>query len=590
MESYKKSNLILILSQLFTRLSKRRRYQLFFLLLTMIASGIAEMLTLASIIPFLSLISSPSEILNQSYIQNITKIIGINETNQLLLLTTLIFCLTVLFSSIIRIGNLWLGHKLVAKIGSDLSCDIYLHNLYQPYSYHIKSNSSEIITTATSYITATISVLQSSLRLINSLFISTFLVISLLLIDWHLALFSTIIFALLYFFLGLISKNRLFRNSKLIATLQGEQIKSLQEGLGAIRDVILDHSQKIYFNSYCKIDKKLRETEQQNAFLGNFPRFSFEAIGLILIALFALFVSERSEGVSKIIPILGSFALGAQKLLPAIQNLYGSWAAIKSQITSIENVILHLNKPLENSIHKNNLVPLKLNDYIKFSNISFKYSDQKRMILDNINLQIFKGERIGIIGQTGSGKSTILDLIMGLLIPIKGQIYIDSLNLHDQNNSAEIINKWRISVAHVPQAIFLADTSIAENIAFGIPKENIDIIKVKKVAEEAKISNFIESIPNKYNTFVGERGVRLSGGQRQRIGIARALYKETELLIFDEATSALDSKTESDVINSIENLNKNLTIIVVAHRLETLKNCDRIFSLDNNNLKEISMQ
>jgi len=279
------------------------------------------------------------------------------------------------------------------------------------------------------------------------------------------------------------------------------------------------------------------------------------------------------------IPVLGALALGAQRLLPALQQAYSAYSAIKGSKSSFEDVLNLLDQPLPEYVGQPAPEPIPFAKEIKLNNLDFRYTEDSPWVLKNINLSLKKGSRIGFIGVTGSGKSTLLDIIMGLLSPTNGGLSIDQQLIDNQNRRA-----WRAHIAHVPQNIYLSDGTIEENIAFGIAKELIDHQRVKKAAQQAQIAELIEQWKGGYQTFVGERGVRLSGGQRQRIGIARALYKQADVLIFDEATSALDNKTEQAVMSAIEGLDKKLTILIIAHRLTTLKGCDQIVEISKENV------
>ncbi len=303
---------------------------------------------------------------------------------------------------------------------------------------------------------------------------------------------------------------------------------------------------------------------------------------MALISIFVLALSYRPGGMNDALPVLGMLALGAQRLLPLMQQLYGNWSVVTGNKAAMLDVLDLLDQKLPTSANQPSPLPLLFSEAIIFDNIRFQYEINGPWVLNGIDLVIPKGSRAGFIGSTGSGKSTALDLLMGLLEPTEGRIQVDGQTISHEHQRA-----WQRSIASVPQNIFLTDSTITENIAFGIPVDQIDIERVLQAAEQARIAEFIENCPKGYNTIVGERGVRLSGGQRQRIGIARALYKKASVLIFDEATSALDSETEDAVMQAIEGLSKNLTILIIAHRISTLKNCDFIIKLDNG---KITMQ
>jgi ATP-binding cassette subfamily B protein len=305
-----------------------------------------------------------------------------------------------------------------------------------------------------------------------------------------------------------------------------------------------------------------------------------EALGMVLISVLAYSLAKQADGMVKAVPVLGAMALGAQRLLPVLQQVYSSWTAIQGSQASLQDTIELLDQPLPDYAGQSPAEPLPFKKIISLNNLYFSYSPKLPYVLNGVNLTITKGSRVGFIGATGSGKSTMLDIIMGLLQPTNGTLEIDGQIVVPRNQCA-----WQAHIAHVPQAIYLADSSIEENIAFGVPIDKIDFERVRKAAQQAQIAESIEGWPKQYQTFVGERGIRLSGGQRQRIGIARALYKQADVIIFDEATSALDNETELAVMQAIEGLSKDLTLLIIAHRLSTLKNCTQIVELGEGGIK-----
>jgi ATP-binding cassette subfamily B protein len=299
-----------------------------------------------------------------------------------------------------------------------------------------------------------------------------------------------------------------------------------------------------------------------------------EAIGMVIIVLVAFLLTQTEGGMIGALPTLGAIALGGQKLLPASQQVYSTYSTIKGTKKSLDDVVMLLEQPLPKNINTISPLSVAFNNGIKLENLSFRYTQDSAWVLKNINLSIAKGSRIGFMGETGSGKSTLIDIIMGLIRPSNGKLLIDDELINFENSRA-----WQSHIAHVPQNIYLSDTSISENIAFGVPRDEVNIKQVEEAAKKAKLDDLIGSWKDGYEAIIGERGVKLSGGQRQRIGIARALYKQADLLVFDEATNALDSNTEREVMSAINNLNKDLTILIIAHRLTTLKQCDLIISI-----------
>jgi len=362
--------------------------------------------------------------------------------------------------------------------------------------------------------------------------------------------------------------------------LRRQVVENIQLAMGAIRDVILDSNQKYYYDLHSEIDRKIRIVQPKMFLLQTFPRSLIEPAGIAVISIVGLIFISRGS-FEEALPLIGALALGAQKILPYSQKIYEALSGLNGAKPTLARVLIHLKKNDLSSIRKFE-APIKITfkDSIVLKNVSFRYSLNSPWVLKNINLEIKKGERVGIVGITGGGKSTLTDLIMGLLTPTSGQIFIDGVELNQQINP-QLTASWRRLISHVPQNIYMSNSTIRENIAFGEEPKKINMDKVRIAAESAEISEYIEQTSQKYFSMVGERGIKLSGGQRQRIGIARALYKECSLLVFDEATSALDSGTESKIINTINKISKEITVITIAHRISTIEKCNRIISIDN---------
>ena len=549
----------------------------------MIAASFAEILSIGAVLPFLAVLTDPARIFKLSIAQPLIQTLGLTTPNQLLFPLTLAFGIAAIISGAMRLLLLWANTRLAFATGADLSINIYRRTLYQPYSVHVARNSSEVISGISNKTSGVIfGVIVPTLTLISSSIMLIAILIVLLSVDPVIALSAFGGFGLIYSFIIKLTRNRQLINSKCIALESTQVIKSLQEGLGGIRDVLIDGSQAVYCNIYRTADQPLRLAQGNSSFIGASPKFAIEALGMMLIALLAYMLACQPDGISKAIPVLGALALGAQRLLPVLQLAYGSWSGIQGGQAGLKDTLELLDQPLPGYVDQPVPEPIQFQHYIALKQLSFRYSQQTPEVLKNLNLTIPKGSSMGFIGLTGSGKSTLLDIVMGLLKPTEGTLDIDAEAITESNNRA-----WQAHIAHVPQAIFLADSSIEENIAFGVPKTKIDHKRVQEAAKKAQIADIIETWPKKYQTFVGERGIRLSGGQRQRIGIARALYKRADVIIFDEATSALDNETEQAVMQAIESLSTDLTILIIAHRLTTLKNCNQIVELGDGGIKRI---
>lgn len=569
-------NLSDLLLQLWRHLSRRRQRQFWLLIVLMLISSVAEVLSVGAVVPFLGILIDPERLFRQSLVADISRDLGINSADQLVFPLTLTFALAALLAGAIRIFLLWVNTRLAYATGAELGLEVYRRTLYQSYQAHLSLKSSEVISGITTKINGvTFGVLLQLLVLFSSIGLFAAIVITLIAIDPRTATLVAIGFGASYGLITFLTRRRIHRNSQRIAYEQTQVVKALQEGLGGIRDVLLDGTQATYCNIYSQADQPLRRALGSNTFISQCPRYIMEAVGLLLIALMTYVVSRQDGGIATALPVLGALALGLQRLLPALQNIYTAWSNIAGQHASLAIVIELLSQPLPEEVLQPTPEPLHLQNTISFNHVSYRYACNGPWVLNGINLTISKGSRIGFVGTTGCGKSTTLDLMMGLLVPTRGELLVDGKPVNGKRLKA-----WQKTIAHVPQNIYLSDCSIAENIAFGVPLKDIDMDRMRHAARQAQIADFIENNPDRYKTFVGERGIRLSGGQRQRIGIARALYKKASVLVFDEATSALDNVTEQTVLDAIDGLSNELTILLVAHRISTVRNCDTIFELE----------
>jgi ATP-binding cassette, subfamily B, bacterial PglK len=565
-----------LLLRLWSCLGVRRRRQFVLLLGLVAVSALAEVFTLGAVLPFLGILIAPDKVFHHPLAANIVRAWGITSANQMILPLTVAFASAALISGAIRILLLWVSTRLAFATGADLSIDVYRRTLYQPYGVHVALNSSEVISGITSKVGDTVTVLNQLLTLISSMVLLVAITLALFAINPVVASLAIVGFGASYGLITWMSRRRLHRNSQRIAYQHTQMIKALQEGLGGIRDVLLDGTQPLYCDIYRRADHLFRRAQGATFFIASSPRFGMEALGMVVIAALAYGLSRQAGGVASALPVLGTLALGAQRLLPALQQSYSSWAIIAGCQASLAKTIELLEQPLPADELQPAPAPLHFQDTIRFSLVRFRYASDGPWVLDDVNFTIHKGARVGFVGGTGSGKSTTIDLFMGLLAPTEGEVLVDS-----EPVIGDRVRAWQRTIAHVPQSIYLADTTVAENIAFGVPRELIDLDRVKLAARQAQIAEFIESRPEGYDASVGERGIRLSGGQRQRIGIARALYKQASVLMFDEATSALDNATEKSVLDAIDGLDRELTIVLIAHRLTTVRRCDTIVELEH---------
>lgn len=565
----------LLIVKLWGHVGLSRRRQFILLLGLIMLSAFAEVVSLSAVLPFLGMLTAPEKVYAYPGVAQVALLFGLNSAEELLLPIATMFALAAVVAGLMRIALLFTSTKLAFGCGADLSLDIYRRTLYQPYSVHISRNSSEVISGITNKVATAVSVLNQVLNLISSIALIIAITLALFVIDARIATISCATFGGAYVLISSLSRRKLKSNSLLIAAGQIQVVKALQEGLGGIRDVLLDGTQPVYCSVFHKASQQLRRAQGSNLFLSGSPRFAMESLGMVLIALLAYGLSLQPGGMDKALPVLGALALGAQRLLPALQQAYNAWATIRGSQASLGATIELLNQSVSAELLLQSPAPMRFANVIEFKNVRFRYSPAGPWVLDGLNLAIRKGERVAFVGSTGSGKSTTLDLLMGLIDPVEGRFLIDRNSL-----SKNQVRAWQRTIAHVPQSIFMADATIAQNIALGLEQAHVNMERVRWAAEQAHIAEFITGQQYGYDAIVGERGVRLSGGQRQRIGIARALYKEADVLVFDEATSALDNTTEQSVMEAIQGLGPQLTVILIAHRLTTVRECDTIFELE----------
>jgi len=570
------------LLQLIQLLSKATKIKLTKVCLLMLITAALELISLGAIYPLLTAVTNQQILDEYTYLTYIATVLDLKTSIDKTILLATTFSLLALISGYVRVLSIKYQIKTSHIIGANLSVDILKKTLSRTYLDQINTNSSKIIAGITSKCDHLImSGIYPSLVLINSAIILIVIVGTLIIINPFISLLSIFGFGATYFVVMHICKKGLSRDSIIVAHESERVIKILQESLGGIRDVILGGAEKIYVDTYRRACTSLQMSVANIQITSASPRYIIEPIGMTLISVLACILIAKSTNDEVIVPLLGIFAIAAQRTIPLLQQAYSAWSAIVGGSLSFKDALEMLSQPasLERDEDQH---PLKFEKDIELKNITFSYKENGKKELNDINLVIKKGSRVGIIGETGGGKSTLVDCIMGLLLPKIGSIKIDGEPLTEKNK-----HLWHKNIAHVTQAIFLADTSVAENIAFGVPYNQIDFERVTKAAESAQILSVIKLWKNGFNEVIGERGVKISGGQRQRIGIARALYKKAELVVLDEATSALDLDTEKEVMSAIESSNKDKTIIIVAHRLETLKNCTEIIKMQNGKIVDI---
>lgn len=569
---------------LWQALSRRRRRQLLALQLLSLVAAAGEVANLGALLPFLRLLANPAEGL-QALGPLAAPLRGLPEQH-LLLGLGLGFMAVVVLSSTLRVVTIQSQLRLAALIAADLGEQVFAAVLQKPFVWHLRHNSSQVLGYLTKDVDQAYSSLQALLLIVVNLAIVLLLGGSLIALAPAVMLVIGTLLAGFYLLVFRFTRGALRADGERYTTYYQSSLQVAQEALGGIRDVLLDRSQPFFLAAYRQRNEVYRLAIAAINSKAQVPRYLIEGFAVILIVGLSLVLAMSGQGIERQLPLLGTLALGAYRLLQPLQQCFSALSILQANQASLVRLQPLMAAPQPAMapsgpalIEAGPPTPL-----VQLEAVSFSYSAEGPWVLRDLNLAIQPGERLAFVGSTGSGKSTCSDLILGLLAPSQGKVWVHGQDLH---GAPGLLAAWERLVAHVPQQIYLSDASFAANIAFGVPDEQIDQQRVRQAAEQARIAELIESSPEGYTTVVGERGVRLSGGQKQRIGIARALYKQAQLLVLDEATSALDNRTEAEVMAAIEGLNHRITVVMIAHRLSMVERCDRIVLLDQGVIKAL---
>lgn len=566
------------LKPLWLALSPRRRKQLLGLQVLSLAAAAGEVANLGALLPFLRLLANPAEGLLA--LGPLAAPLRELPEQHLLLALGLAFMAVVIASTLLRVFTICIQMRLGALIAADLGEQVFAAVLQKPFAWHLQHNSSSVLGHLTKDVDQSASSIKSLLLVVVNLGIVVLLGASLIALAPGVMLVIGALLAVFYLVVFRFTRAALRADGERLTSSYQGSLQVAQEGLGGIRDVLLDRTQPFFLDSYRSRNLTYRLAMSAINTKAQVPRYLIEGFAVILIVGLSLSLAVSGQGIERQLPLLGTLALGAYRLLQPLQQCFAALSSLQANQASLDHLepFLQTNSA-QQVLQPKNVLRLKCPadaPLLQLVQVSFRYSSTGPWVLRDLDLSIRSGERLAFVGSTGSGKSTTSDLILGLLAPSEGQLLVQGLDLQ---GTPGLVAAWQQRVAHVPQQIYLSDASFAANIAFGVPSEQIDPQRVLLAAEQARIAELIKSSADGYATVVGERGVRLSGGQRQRIGIARALYRQAELLVLDEATSALDNRTEAEVMEAIDSLDRNITVILIAHRLSTVKRCDRIVLL-----------
>lgn len=572
-----------IIKQLFALLTQKQRKRFFVLQILVVLSAFVEIIGVISIIPFMALVGDMNQLKQDTIFAQLYQMSGISSELYFVFLLGLAVLLMLFISALISMFTTWKACMFGCEIGSEISSRLYLHYLKQQWLFHTlnsTANLTKLLHTETSRVSGGIlmPLMQMNARVLFSILLS----FSIFIYDPKVGVVGFFIFAMAYLVLYKFVRVRLQRNGKILSQESGVRFRLINEGFGGIKDILLLGREHHFVNHYKFTNQKLAYSLGTNQALSLVPRYFIELIAfssLITLTLYLLMSHNGNLGI--ILPIISVYVLATFRLLPAFQQIYVCLAAIKSNMASFESIKQDLFKSsrLEITSNKSDQTSLNLMEKISLEDVSFTYPGKVTPTLNQINISILANSVVGIVGESGSGKSTLINILLGLIEPQEGLLKIDSTPINDKNRRS-----WQNTIGFVAQSIFLSEGTISENVAFGIPPDQINLEQVQTALKLAHLSELIKSLEHGIHTKVGERGVQLSGGQRQRIGIARALYHEAKVLVFDEATSSLDGITEKMIIEDIHEFSGQKTIIMVAHRLKTVKKCDLIFFMDKGKL------
>jgi len=570
-----KISLLNVLRKIGLQLDASRKGNIKFVLLLSVFCSFAESISLAMLVPFISFFVNPENYIFNNFFKTFFGFLNITDQKDILTFVSISFISVVLFTSFIRLKYIKFSNKLTDNISSDFRIKIFKFLINQNFSYYFKHGSNEILSNLAQKTAAFSIVLFATINIITSSLISL-AIITILIINEP--FYTPLIITSIILFFAIVFKiksSSILNKGQNINSNQNFMFDILQNAVGYLPEIIIYNLRSFFLKTLSKISKEIATSGANIRTVGMYPKIYLETF-IIIFVVFLIYFSELSErSIETNISYLAILAFGAQKCLPLINNIYSLGISIKSNLPSVNSFLSILDGGTREEISEQNIKVLKFEKNIQLKNISFQYNKNSSNIINNLNLNLIKGQKIVIKGQTGSGKSTLANIISGLLKPSEGQIFVDNILIDNKN-----LISWQKNIAIVPQTVFLNDATIVENIAIAQDINTINLERVKSSVKLAQIDKFIESLPNKLNERVGERGVRLSGGQRQRIGIARALYRNAKIIILDEPTNALDLETEKLVLDSITKLGSEITLLMISHSDNSLDYFDKIIDLD----------
>jgi ATP-binding cassette, subfamily B, bacterial PglK len=579
------------LRELFSLLTRQQRRRLLLLQGLIIIMSFAEIASVVSIGPFMAVVGDVQRLEGEGWMAWAYQSSGLQSPEAFLTLLGVMVLVILFLSAMLSMYTTWRLSLYSASVGAELSSRLYRFYLHQPWLFHSGQSTSRLIAKVSQEVQRTTNkIIGPSLQLNAKLIMVSTMILAIFLYQPIVATAGALIFAVTYLLLYKTVRRFLVANGRRVTRAQVKRFKLMTEGFGGIKDLLLMHRQETFVSRFEKASYSVARGQGVTHGLSDAPRYAIELVAFASIVLLVVYLLNLYEGnLGAILPVISIYALAGFKMLPAFQKIYAAVSVIRGNLASYHSIRDDLVasrevagvRGTEGVGRAEGELPLAHEHAIVLQDVTFAYPGKKDRALNGLTLTIPANRMIGLVGASGSGKSTAVDMLLGLIQPDTGEVLIDGVPLGPAN-----LRRWQASLGLVPQQIFLADASILENVAFGVEQDLIDEARAVEALRLAQLDELIEKLPEGIHTWVGERGVQLSGGQRQRIGIARALYQQARVLVLDEATSALDGITERRVMEDIQRLAGNLTIVLIAHRLTTVKGCDMIYILESGQLAD----
>ncbi len=568
-----------VLRKLFSLLTRRERRNLLIVFAAVLVMASLQVMSVASIMPFLSVAANPSSIQENPYLRWAYTTFEFSSTSSFLIVLGVAALLILLTSNAFIIFTRWLMERYAWGRNHSLSRRLLRSYLYRPYEYFLTRNSAELGKNILEEVKEiTDQMLKPTLLGIAKGIVALFIVGFLVYFDPAVAVIVALVLGTAYSSIYLLIRRQLDRRGEVRVASNTKRYQFVGEAFGGIKEVKIRGKEEAFLDQYDDPSRRYARNQAIYRVLKRTPRYAIEGVAFGGIILIAIYLIAAREGIQSVIPVLGVYAFAGYRLLPALQVAFHGVASARFNLAALDKIHKELGERADHDAQPSaDQAPMALEKKLELRNVSFTYPDAETPAITDLSLTIPAETMVGFVGKTGSGKTTAVDLILGLLRPQTGDVAVDGTPLQSEN-----LRQWQQNIGYVPQHIYLADDTIARNIAFGMEPDKIDMASVREAARRAHIYDFVENeLPERWETVVGERGVKLSGGQRQRIGIARALYHDPSVLVFDEATSALDQTTEKSVMEAIYELEEEHTILLIAHRLSTVQRADTIFMLED---------